>query len=224
MWNTAPFWGSSRGLITSQKVNISAYEVLAHLLMSIILSGNFPHLKQIVILGHSAGGQLVNRYAASNTIEETFNIPVKYMVMAPSSYLYFTDERICDKREKKFCKLKEKDKQLNRWGYGTEKLYGYHKRHHITPHSMKRRYQHATILYLVGENDDKRDASLSTHIGAMAQGNHRKERAMIYYNYLQHLFGSDITRNQKLVIVPNVGHWGKGLMRSREGTQFILFD
>jgi len=97
-WRVSPFWGSSQALYKGKKITLSAYEILDDILTYIITSKRFPNLSDIVILGHSAGGQLVNRYAASNFIEETIalkhGISMRYLVMAPSSYIYFNGERV----------------------------------------------------------------------------------------------------------------------------------
>ena len=44
---------------------------------------SFPNLKAIVVAGHSAGGQFVNRYEMSNKIHETLGVPVKYVDRQP---------------------------------------------------------------------------------------------------------------------------------------------
>ena len=96
-WRASPFWGGSRALYQEKKIKLSAYEILDDILTRVITSKHFPNLSDIVILGHSAGGQLVSRYAASNTIEDTValehGISMRYLVMAPSSYVYLDGKR-----------------------------------------------------------------------------------------------------------------------------------
>ena len=76
---------------------ISSFEVMDRMIMSVLNSGNFPNIDKIVLAGFSAGGQYMNRYAASNLIhdevKQTFDIEMEYMVGAPSSYVYMNDER-----------------------------------------------------------------------------------------------------------------------------------
>jgi hypothetical protein len=55
-----------------------------------------PNLSQIVLVGFSAGGQLVQRYAVVGRGEGAFGrggIDLRYVVGSPSSYLYFTEDR-----------------------------------------------------------------------------------------------------------------------------------
>jgi len=227
-WKNAPFWGSSRAQYQDKNIQLSAYEILDHILTKVITSNNFPNLKDIVLLGHSAGGQMVNRYAASNTIEtriaSLYNVTMKYLVMAPSSYVYFNNKRVMKDSLDKFKIPKEVDIKYNVWGYGLDKLYSYHKRHNITASKIINQYAKRKILYLVGENDDKQDKSLGKSKSAMMQGKNRKERAIIYYNHLQAYFGNSITKLQTLNIITGVGHWGKALMLSKTGREFILLE
>ena len=45
-------------------------------------------MKAIVVAGHSAGGQFVNRYEMSNSVHDTLGVPVSYVVANPSSYAW----------------------------------------------------------------------------------------------------------------------------------------
>jgi len=96
-WQTRPFWGTSRGYFKDHSIHISAFGVIDIILKNLIDSNHFPNLCEIVILGHSAGGQMVNRYAVCNVFEDRFakpkNITVKYVVTAPSSYVYMSKDR-----------------------------------------------------------------------------------------------------------------------------------
>ena len=226
-WSVSPFWGSSRGIFKSKKIELSSYEVLDDILTHIITSKNFPNLSSIVILGHSAGGQLVNRYASCNTIEDNIalehEISMKYLVMAPSSYVYFDGRRAKNDNNLAFYFPFGVNKKYNFWGYGVEHLYSYHKRHNITADDIRFQYKYRKVLYLVGENDTT-DRALDKSRSAMFEGKNRKERLQIYYNYLQAYYGKEITDYQTMSIIPNVGHWGKALMLSDEGKRFILSD
>ena len=55
---------------------------------------NFPNLKEIVITGHSAGGQLAQHYAVGSALDQTYpEIHFRYVVANPGSYLYLTKKR-----------------------------------------------------------------------------------------------------------------------------------
>ena len=48
------------------------------------------------------------------------------------------------------------------------------------------------------------------------------ERAIIYYNYLQHYFGEEIAKRHRLHIIKNVGHSSKGLMHSKNRKELFF--
>lgn len=56
-------------------------------------AGQFDNLEEIVMMGFSAGGQLVQRYAVVGDAAEQLTVPVRYVVGAPSTYLYLNDRR-----------------------------------------------------------------------------------------------------------------------------------
>ena len=97
-WRANPFWGDSNGLYNGKKVTVSAYDAIDQLLAEVVTSGHFPNVKDIVVMGLSAGGQMVNRYAACNTFEFDTALPrgiqVRYLVMAPSTYIYLSPHRL----------------------------------------------------------------------------------------------------------------------------------
>jgi len=226
-WEFPPFWGTSRGMFNDKRVRISSYEVTDRVLEQIVTSGNFPNLTTIIILGHSGGGQMVNRYAASGMFEtniaKPMGIEVRYIVMAPSSYVYFNKERVVKGILNEFAIPENAPKGFNNWGYGVETLFAYHKKFKITPETITKQYVSKKILYLVGSRDhDEEDTSLDKKPPAMLQGKHRLERGFIYYNYLVHYFGEQIKYNQHFRIVKDAGHSGRSLMLSPEAIRFTF--
>ena len=81
-----------------QPFRVSSFTVLDRMLQHVITSGNFPNLRRIVILGQSGGGCFTNIFAASSRFQQTFANPagifVRYIVMNPGAYLYFSAERV----------------------------------------------------------------------------------------------------------------------------------
>ena len=56
----------------------------------------FPHLAQVVLAGHSAGGQVVQRYAVvgnGDAALHAIGVSMRYVVANPSSYVYFSVDR-----------------------------------------------------------------------------------------------------------------------------------
>lgn len=226
-WEFPAFLGTSRGLFKGQRVTISSYEVTDRILEEVATSGNFPNLKTIVILGHSGGGQMVNRYAASglfeNKIAKNKGIEVRYLVMAPSSYLYFNKERVVEGNHNEFSIPENAPDNYNNWGYGLATIYTFHKKFGIDADKITKQYPSKRIMYLVGSKDvDENDPSLDKKPPAILQGRHRLERGIIYYNYLIHFFGENVKETQYFKVIKDAGHSGRELMLSRQAVRFVF--
>jgi hypothetical protein len=226
-WEIPAFRGTSRGFFKDKRITVSAFEVTDMILEDVATRGNFPNLKTIIILGHSAGGQMVNRYAASGIFEtkiaNPMGIEVRYIVMAPSSYVYFNNERVIEGTISKFSIPKSPPQNYNHWGYGLERMYVYHKKYKVTPEFVIDQYPSKRILYLVGSKDrNKNDPSMGRGKAAMLQGRHRLERGIIYYNYLFHFFGEQVKQTQHFRVIKGAGHSGRSLMLSPQAMEFTF--
>lgn len=225
-WRSNPFWGDSNGIYNGRKATVSAYDAIDQLLEEVVTGGHFPNVKDIVVMGLSAGGQMVNRYAAANPFE--FNvaalrgISVRYLVMAPSTYIYMSPQR-----------LKHPDGSLympswapwdyNTWGYGLDKMYEYHTRHGLTAKWIQTNYPKRHVLYLVGGDDiDFSDNMLAKNASAMLQGKNRLERGYNYMAYLIKYFGDGVEQTQQFYEIPGVGHNDRPLINSPQGLAFIF--
>jgi pimeloyl-ACP methyl ester carboxylesterase len=225
-WTTLPFWGSSIAKITpnGMEYRLSSYTILENIIVSLCEKKIFPNLQSIVVLGHSAGGQLVNRFAASNTVEDTAATPVgvkiKYVVMNPSSYVYFSPKRPV-KNSRKLFTIPAADATYDDYGCGLKKLYAYHRNKGLTAEKIRQQYKNRNVIYMLG-NQDTNSKALSITPAAMLQGENRLIRGLNYYNHLIDEFGQMIKKNQKLVIIPGVGHSARRMMLSSRGAANIL--
>jgi pimeloyl-ACP methyl ester carboxylesterase len=88
LWpNRGDSWRSG-GMSTSNPT-ISAFDFMDELVRQLSNKKIFPNLKKIVVAGHSAGGQFVNRYEMSNKIHGTlYGISMSYVVANPSTYAW----------------------------------------------------------------------------------------------------------------------------------------
>src|ERR1700749_1470873 len=74
----------------------SSFDALDAILAKLADRQTFPNLKEVVVAGHSGGGQVVQRYAIAGQAEASLNaagIAVRYVVANPSSYAYFDNKR-----------------------------------------------------------------------------------------------------------------------------------
>lgn len=92
-------WG---GNSTSElPFSISTFSVLDEILLTLADINRYPNLQRIVLAGHSAGGQIIQRYALFSTIGTggvqssslRSDLSISYYVANPSSTTYLDDRR-----------------------------------------------------------------------------------------------------------------------------------
>lgn len=228
-WRVSPYRGSSLGAIgpDERKVGVSAYAILDDMLTRVADKKIFPNLKDIVLVGHSAGGQLVQRYALVGKFEPPRGINCRFVICAPSSFAYPTAERLVPGSRDRFAKPSDKavsaNPRYNEWGYGLDKPYGYFRG--FDREATVKRYGRRRVYYLCGERDNNaNDRSISKNGSAMMQGRNRRERMETFHKYVLHTYGTDVARRHKMAITPGVGHYGRGNMTSKAGLRFLFAD
>src|SRR5687768_15163485 len=87
-------WRSGGPAPTNERV--TSFDFLDEILRKVARKDVFPNVRRIVVVGHSAGGQVVNRYSMSNQVHDKLGVPVAYVVSNPSSYAYPASDRPTD--------------------------------------------------------------------------------------------------------------------------------
>lgn len=195
----------------AQNGKVFSYDVMDRILECFNDAARFPDLKEVVVAGHSAGGQYVQRYAASNAMEPKMRVPVRYVVANPSSYVYPNELRLragatCSEKGEctgGFAKYWDASNctTYNDYRYGLEKLTGYVAR---TPaEQIREQFAKRKVTYLVGELDTRTDdPNLDKTCPANAQGATRRERGTVFWNYMKSQFGAV----HEFAIAPGCGH------------------
>ena len=83
---TGDSWRSGGTAASNDK--LTSFDFIDEVLHKLARKEIFPNLRHIVVAGHSAGGQFVNRYEMANQVHEKLGVPVSYIVANPSSYAY----------------------------------------------------------------------------------------------------------------------------------------
>jgi pimeloyl-ACP methyl ester carboxylesterase len=182
--------------------NITSFDFVDEILRKLADKNTFPNMKAIVVAGHSAGGQYVNRYAMANQVHEKLSVPVTYIVANPSSYAYldgtrprgdagefrdFTDSRNCT--------------TYNKWPYGlVDRTGGYTAK--MGDDQLKKQLASRQVTYLLGELDILPLAGFDSSCPAMAQGPTRLARGQAFGRYVNQKIGAQ----HKTVMVPLCGH------------------
>jgi pimeloyl-ACP methyl ester carboxylesterase len=199
----------SGGGPAADDAGLYSFDFIDSLLKRIAKKDVFPNLKVIVVAGHSAGGQFVNRYAASNKVDGTLGVPLHYVVSNPSSYMYLDALRpaadmACTAkgctgsfgayRDARNCTT------YNRWRYGLEDKRGYVAQR--TDDELKSLSAARDVTYLLGDQDQYPLAGFDSSCPAMAQGPTRFARGLAYWNYVN----TNHHAKHKLVVVELCGH------------------
>src|SRR5580693_9101414 len=76
--------------------DVTSFDFLDEVLRKAARKEIFPNLRRIVVTGHSAGGQVLNRYEMANQVHDKLGVPVSYVVSNPSSYAWPDSTRPTD--------------------------------------------------------------------------------------------------------------------------------
>ncbi|MCK3844713.1 alpha/beta hydrolase [Pseudomonas sp. W15Feb34] len=193
---------------------VSSYGALDQIIKHLGNRKLFPALKEIVIAGHSGGGQVVQRFALTghdHPLLQSEGISLRYVVANPSSYAYFSPQRPVP-FDTASCP------SFNDWKYGMQKLPDYVGGRGAQ--QLEKAYVSRDITYLLGQQDtDPNHPALDKSCEAETQGAYRLIRGHNYFGYLK-LRHPQLSH--KLVEVPGVGHDGDKMFTSPEGEK-VLF-
>jgi pimeloyl-ACP methyl ester carboxylesterase len=194
----------------------SSFDALDAILARLADRRLFPDLKQVVVAGHSGGGQVVQRYAIAGRGEAALvgeNIGVRYVVANPSSYAYFRAERPEPQ-------IAASCPGYNNWKYGMDLRPPYLAA--ATPDELEQHYVAHHVVYLLGTLDtNPNHPALDRSCMAEAQGPFRYARGHAYVAAMA--AGDAGTPNHRVLDVPGVGHDGDRMLTSHCGLA-ALFD
>jgi len=188
---------------------VSSFAALDALLAHFADRSLYPSLSTVVVIGHSAGAQLLQRYAVAGREGDTLartGVAVRYVVANPSSYLYFDDERPnADALAGGACP------RATEWKYGLKSAPPYVASQDVR--DLETRYVARRVVYLLGQADTNPYTHfIDRSCAAMAQGPYRLARGLAYFDYLKKRHPDDLA--QQVVEVPGVGHDGLGMFTS----------
>jgi hypothetical protein len=188
-WNCSS-WRTGGASMADEK--LTTFDMVDELMRRLAKKDAFPNLKAIVLAGHSAGGQFVNRYEMSNKIHETLGVPVTYVVANPSSYAWIDATRPAA--------VAEACANYDRWPYGFEHRTGYTAR--IGDEDLKKQLASRPTTYLLGEIDILPLGGFDSSCSAMRQGPTRLARGQAFGKYVDEQLGA----KHEIVVVELCGH------------------
>lgn len=225
-----PWWrGGANSVVVP---TVSNFELIDALILQV--ADRFPTLRAVVQVGHSAGGQLVSRYAVGSTVHDQLRDRGVYMrsiISNPSSFLYLDEQRPDLAAEGGFIDYSggvpsvadQSCPTFNNYLHGMDRLVPYMARRPRAEMLEGFRRRDVWILNGMEDNDPSR-LDLDTSCPAALQGAHRLERGQRYYDYLGHFFGPEVYETKFIELVPGVGHDGRGMYTSDQGKAVIFID
>ena len=220
-WNCArDTWRTGGAAIDNAK--ITSYDVADEILRKLARKEMFPNLKNIVIAGHSAGGQFATRYEMSNQVHDSLGVPITYVVSNPSSYAYLDNLRpspsalpaniaaaapgyiapMPAKPPAPFVAFSDARNctTYDNWPYGLQNRNGYSAR--LSDDQLKKQLAARPVTYLLGGLDILPLFGFDSSCSAMAQGTTRLARGLAYAKYVNERYGAQ----HKTIVVPSCGH------------------
>ncbi|MEP6618894.1 MAG: alpha/beta fold hydrolase [bacterium] len=219
--NGSDSWRS--GGMSPTNPTISSFDFIDEIVRKLADKKTFPNLAKIVVAGHSAGGQVVTRYAMTNKMHGTRGVSITYVVANPSSYAWPAAVRPlptgdaepngADKEalgadgEKLHTQFTfgafdaSKAANFNRWPAGLEnRTTGYTAK--MTDDQLKKQLVERPTTYLLGQVDVLPLGGFDASPNAMAQGPTRRARGEAFFKYVTETMGA----KHSAIIVPECGH------------------
>ena len=204
-------WRSGGAALNDRQ--LTSFDFMDRLLQQLAKKNAFPNLRRIVVTGHSAGGQYVNRYEMATKVHDTLGLPITYIVSNPSSYAYLDANRpslatgnVCvscpsaSTGEQRPFGDRRNCSTYDDWPYGLEQRTGYSAS--IGDDVLKKQLAARPVTYLLGEIDILPMGGFDSSCPAMAQGPTRRARGEAFSKYVNEKYGAHHT----LQVVSLCGH------------------
>jgi pimeloyl-ACP methyl ester carboxylesterase len=214
---------------------LTSFDLVDEILRRAARRSVFPSLKSIVVAGHSAGGQVVNRYEMTNQVHDTLGVPVAYVVSNPSSYAYpggarpsaaawaltanapgYIPEPIAGAEAFRPLGDNQPCSTADRWPFGLNARTGYSASQ--TDDQIRKQLAARATTYLLGELDILPLSGFDGSCAAMAQGPTRLARGQAFWRYVNEQWGA----SHKLAVVPMCGHSARCMFTSEAALPLIF--
>jgi pimeloyl-ACP methyl ester carboxylesterase len=214
---------------------VTSFDFIDAILRQVARKEIFPNVKAIVVVGHSAGGQVVNRYAMSNQLHDKLGIPVSYVVSNPSSYAYPDSLRPSDAAYAVTARAPGYTSEVppnaptfrvfgdarncttfDQWPYGFRNRTGYSASQ--TDDQLRRQLASRPITYLLGQLDILPLGGFDGSCAAMAQGPTRLARGLAYARFVNDKLGG----RHEVTIVSLCGHNARCILTSEVALRLLF--
>jgi hypothetical protein len=235
-WDSRDTDGNWRyGADSSGPIRYSSFAVLDQVILQMQLQ--FLNLQRITVIGHSSGGQLVQRWALLSAVPQNSGPYIQIVVANPSNYAYLSPHRFLN-GSWTIPNINSTCSQYDQWEWGLQDggigrvpyrdraLQG-------NVSAVLERYKSRSVIYLVGGVDrcniSESEGSgwcyshgLETKCMDELQGHNRYERNSRYMASLRRL--GFWNKNHRQLVVPGVGHDHSMMFQSPVGVQAIYYE
>ena len=190
---------------------ISSFELVNRIVGELV--ANNPNVADVVIAGHSAGGQYGAALCGNQPVGAGAGRDLRHGTGALRARQSFVDGVHGQQPQaRKQCRAFAVPAGAACPDYDDYKYgLGGNLNRFVTriggADQVRAQYPTRDVRYLLGENDDDANSSsLDTGCEAMLQGRHRLERGIVYYNHIRDVFGESVHDVQIKTISPRTGH------------------
>ncbi|WP_299622979.1 alpha/beta fold hydrolase [Pelagibius sp.] len=220
-WRRNRNWRRGDHSASRPEGRISSFVAVERLLTQLGAQELFPNLRKITLVGHSAGGQFVQRFAVVQALLPALDdVRVRYVVANPGTYLYLNAQRPTV-GDQGFALPYQAARcpRYNRYSYGLERPNWAMRR--VGEDILLARAREREVILLLGAADnDPGHKTLNRTCAAALQGRHRLERGLLFKAHLDRFLAGHRTR---VIQIPGVGHSSEDMFRSLEGRRAIFF-
>ncbi len=238
--NTSGNWRFTGHSTLPSTVQLSSSQVMDAIVLKIRAVA--PNLETIVVVGYSAGGQMVQRYALTNQLDDgslqnisvgSGNIEFRYVIASPGSYMYLSSDRykLSDRNNLvKYTSQEISDAiadnsacstyNVGRYGIENKTYYPYIASVGSDTEAFVNNIKNRRILIIAGDEDDKTESDAANDsCNKRLQGEGRLERS---YNYMYHIGREGAAKNTSYCTVAGATHNKKSIvLKSEPVVRFI---
>ena len=214
--------GWLRGDPAVNDADVSSFAVIDEMVKLALNTQNFPNVKKVIITGHSAGGQLTQRYALGSRLEDQYPwIHFRYVPANPGSYTYLNADRPVLTTQIPSVAFGIPDNastcDYNSYKYGLQNLNAYLSQ--VPVDFMTLEYLTRDVIYVLGESDTDPGDGLDQDCPAVVQGPYRFARGLNFKAYLDQEFPY---HTHRMLTVPGVSHTERGIYTSPNGISAVF--
>ncbi|KIY72731.1 hypothetical protein CYLTODRAFT_388319 [Cylindrobasidium torrendii FP15055 ss-10] len=190
---------------------VSSYDVVDRLVKHYQDTDAYPKLKTIVVMGHSAGAQQTQRYAAMR-VSTKGDDSIHYWVANPGSFLWLSEDRPVPD---------DSCEGVDSYKYGlTDNFpaYSLADATELGRDGIVDRYFGRTVNYASGLEDN---GAGDTRCQAITQGSTHLERGQNFEASIKDLNDGSLPSTQTVDYIEGVSHDGDGMMTSAQGMEKV---